>query len=99
MLKFLGVEEAYAESDGFHSIEVFLNVRVPKEDFDLLKVPVVLAIAEKMPLVVWVEDPHGHLGKLVWVDEEYLSLSYSYEEKRIGISGYNVWKRAEVNLR
>jgi hypothetical protein len=77
----------YAESDGYRCIDVWVNVDPPPE-FDMLSKEVILAIADKMPLNLWIRDPHGRDGKVVWMDEEYVSLDYG--------SGYIVWKRTEL---
>jgi hypothetical protein len=78
----------YAESDGFHKCDVFLNVE-PPEGFEKLPRATLIAIGERMPLELWVRDPYGRDGKVVWMDEELVSLEYAN-------GGYIVWKRVEL---
>lgn len=84
--------KCYAESDGFRLIEAFPNSPTPL-DVEELDVNVIIAIGQRIPLKVYLRDPHGHLGQVIWVDQEWVSLQYDGPN-----GGYNVWKRAELGL-
>jgi hypothetical protein len=81
--------EVYAESDGWRRVDVYPNIVADTDA--LMPVNVILKIAEKMPMHIWLRDLHGRDGEVIWVDQEYVSLRYGFE-------GYNVWRRAELSV-
>jgi hypothetical protein len=87
ILKALGLKTVWVDSDGFRGIDAYCNAPAD-ELFDETPVPMVLKIAEKMPLRLFFLDPHKQFGKVVWMDQEYISLEYE--------RGYNIWKRVEL---
>jgi hypothetical protein len=68
------------------------NTLPPDNEFDPMDKGLILRIAEKMPLTLRVKDPEGMWPKLVWIDQEYVSVDYAPH------GFYWVFKRAELGL-
>jgi len=78
-------------SDGWRNIDVFLNA--PLED-TVMSEPMIKALSRKMRLELYCIDPNGNKGRVVWCDDEFVSLQYM----DTSLQGYMIWKRVVLGL-